>query len=134
MDEARKRWDSLAKPLGSLGLLEDAVVKIAALTDNADVRLNNRALLVLCADNGVVARGVTQSDSSVTTAVARALGAGESTVCHMARVANCRVVPVDMGILDFHGGAGGLERRGSTNTGSHQQRPPHPRAGGSPAR
>ena len=40
MDEARKRWDSLAKPLGSLGLLEDAVVKIAALTDNVDVRLN----------------------------------------------------------------------------------------------
>ena len=32
MDEARKRWDSLAKPLGSLGLLEDAVVKIAAIT------------------------------------------------------------------------------------------------------
>ena len=128
MDEARKRWDSLAKPLGSLGLLEDAVVKIAALTDNADVRLNNRALLVLCADNGVVARGVTQSDSSVTTAVARALGAGESTVCHMARVANCRVVPVDMGILDFHGGAGVLDRRVRNGTADITQGPTMSRA------
>ena len=93
MDEARKRWDSLAKPLGSLGLLEDVVVRIAALTGNADVHLNNRALLVLCADNGVVAQGVTQTDSLVTAAVARTLGAGESTVCHMARTADCRVVP-----------------------------------------
>lgn len=57
MNEARKRWDSLAKPLGSLGLLEEAVIKIAALTGNAEVHLNSRALLVLCADNGVVAQG-----------------------------------------------------------------------------
>ena len=123
MSEAQKRWDSLAKPLGSLGLLEDAVVKIASLTGNADVRLNNRALLVLCADNGVVAQGVTQTDSSVTAAVARALGTGESTVCHMARVANCRVVPVDMGILDFPSGAGVLDRRVRNGTGDITQGP-----------
>lgn len=111
MDEARARWDSLAKPLGSLGLLEEAVVQIAALTGSAEVDLSRRALLVLCADNGVVARGVTQTDSSVTAAVARALAAGESTVCHMARTADCRVVPVDMGILDFPGAPGVLDRR-----------------------
>lgn len=109
--EARARWNSLAKPLGSLGLLEDAIVQIAALTGCVDVDLSRRALLVLCADNGVVAQGVTQSDSSVTAAVARALAVGESTVCHMAQRANCQVVPVDMGILDFPGAAGVLERR-----------------------
>lgn len=123
MDEARKRWNSLAKPLGSLGLLEDAVVKIAALTGNADVRLNNRALLVLCADNGVAAQGVTQTDSSVTAAVARALGAGESTVCHMARVAKCHVVPVDLGILDFSGAHGVLDRRVRNGTADITQGP-----------
>ena len=98
---ARRWWDKLAKPLGSLGLLEDAVVRIAALTGNPDVQLDQRVLLVLCADNGVVARGVTQTDSSVTAAVASALARGESTVCHMARVARCEVIPVDLGILDF---------------------------------
>ena len=108
---ARVRWDSLAKPLGSLGLLEDAIVQIAALTGNADIDLSRRALLVFCADNGVVARGVTQTDSSVTAAVARALAAGESTVCPMARVAHCRVIPVDVGILDFPGAPGVLDRR-----------------------
>ena len=116
MNEARKRWDSLAKPLGSLGLLEEAVIKIAALTGNAEVHLNSRALLVLCADNGVVAQGVTQTDSSVTAAVARALGMGTSTVNYMARVANCQVVPVDMGVLDFPGAPGVLDRRVRSGT------------------
>ena len=111
MDEAKARWDSLAKPLGSLGLLEDAIVQIAALTGSADVDLSRRTLLVLCADNGVVAQGVTQTDSSVTAAVACALGAGESTVCHMAQVANCQVLPIDVGILNFPGAPGVLNRR-----------------------
>ena len=117
MDEAKARWDSLAKPLGSLGLLEDAIVQIAALTGSADVDLSRRVLLVFCADNGVVAQGVTQTDSSVTAAVARALAAGESTVCHMARVANCSVIPVDMGILNFPGASGVLDRRVRNGTG-----------------
>lgn len=95
------RWDSLGKPLGSLGYLESTLARIAAVTGDADVSLERRTLLVLCADNGVVAQGVTQCGSDVTAAVARALAAGESTVCHMARPARCAVVPVDMGILDF---------------------------------
>lgn len=99
--QARTWWDTLAKPLGGLGLLEEAVIRIAALTGSVDVSLKRRALLVLCSDNGVVARGVSQSDSGVTAVVARALAEGRSTVCHMARVANCQVIPVDMGILDF---------------------------------
>lgn len=121
--EAGRRWDSLAKPLGSLGLLEDAIVQIAALTGSADVNLSRRTLLVFCADNGVVAQGVTQSDSSVTAVVARALAAGESTVCPMARVANCRVIPVDVGILDFPGAPGVLDRRVRNGTADITQGP-----------
>ena len=105
------RWDGLAKPLGSLGLLETTLAQIAAVTGSPDISLARRTLLVLCADNGVVAQGVTQTDSSVTGAVARALAAGESTVCHMARTARCQVIPVDMGILDFSPAAGVWDRR-----------------------
>ena len=89
MAAARRQWDGLAKPLGSLGRLEEAVVRIAGLTGQADVRLPRRELFVFCADNGVVARGVAQSGPEVTAAVARALGAGESTVCRMAQPARC---------------------------------------------
>ena len=36
MAEAARRWDSIAKPIGGLGLLEEAVIRIAAMTDDPD--------------------------------------------------------------------------------------------------
>lgn len=95
---ARQHWDTLAKPLGSLGVLEENVTKIAALSGKR--QLSRRTLLVFCSDNGVVAQGVSQSDASVTTAVAAALGRGDSTVSFMAKTANCTVLPVDIGMLE----------------------------------
>lgn len=110
-EAARRHWNDCAKPLGGLGLLETALEDIAALTGSADVDLRERAVLVLCADNGVVAQGVTQSPSSVTAVVAENLALGRTSVCRMAAVADCRVVPVDMGVLDFPETAGVLSRR-----------------------
>ena len=95
---ARQHWDTLAKPLGSLGVLEENVTKIAALSGKR--QLLRRMLLVFCSDNGVVAQGVSQSDASVTTAVAAALGRGDSTVNFMAKTANCTVLPIDIGMLE----------------------------------
>ena len=94
---AKRQWDSLAKPLGSLGLFEDTVTRLAALRGSADVRIAERRLLVFCADNGVVAQGVTQCGSAVTAKVAAALAEGHSSVSPMARYAHCRVIPVDVG-------------------------------------
>lgn len=111
MEKARMHWDRLAKPLGSLGTLEADVVRIAGVTGKEEVQIAKPVLLVLCADNGVVAQGVTQSDSSVTAAVATALGKGCSTVNFMAREAGCQVIPVDVGILDFAGAENVLNRR-----------------------
>lgn len=121
-------WDSLAKPLGSLGELERAVARIGGVTGSADVHLNQRTLLVFCADNGVVAQGVSQSGPEVTAAVATALGAGTSTVNYLARGANCRVVPVDLGILDFSGAPGVENRRVRNGTGDISQGPALTRA------
>lgn len=97
---ARQRWNTLAKPLGSLGVLEENITKLAALAGDRTVTLNRRMLLVVCSDNGVVAHGISQSDASVTTAVAAALGRGDSTVNYMAKAANCTVLPVDAGMLE----------------------------------
>ena len=41
-------WDGIAKPLRGLGRLEEAVVRIAALTGSEEVELEKRAVLVLC--------------------------------------------------------------------------------------
>ena len=121
--EARRRWNDCAKPLGSLGLLETELEDIAALTGSADIRLDRRAVLVLCADNGVVAQGVTQSPSSVTGLVAKQLAARRTSVCRMAQAARCQVVPVDVGILDFQEMPGVLSRRIGNGTGDISQGP-----------
>ena len=95
---AHAHWASPAKPLGGLGGLETTIEDAAALTGSAKLDISRRAVLVLCADNGVVAQGVSQTDSSVTRAVAENLAARRTSVCRMAQTARCEVVPVDMGI------------------------------------
>ena len=95
---AHAHWASLAKPLGGLGALETMLEAAAALTGSAALDFSKRAVLVLCADNGVVAQGVSQTDSSVTRAVAQNLAARRTSVCQMARTAHCQVVPVDLGM------------------------------------
>ena len=109
-EEARKasyaHWDSLAKPLGSLGMLEDMVAHIAAVSGSPDVCLDRRTLLVLCGDHGVVGNGVTQTGASVTAAVAKAIGESTSTISYLAAGQNIDVIPVDVGMLphpDFPG-------------------------------
>lgn len=108
---ASQRWNACAKPLGSLGLLEDAIIQVAGLTGSADIDISRRALLVFCADNGVVAQGISQSPSSVTATVLDNLSTHCSSVCPMARCADCEVIPIDMGVLDYPGRAGVLSRR-----------------------
>ena len=95
---AHAHWAALAKPLGGLGRLEAMVEDAAALTGDPVPDVSRRAVLVLCADNGVVAQGVSQTDASVTRAVLEKLTARRTSVCRMAAAAHCDVVPVDMGI------------------------------------
>ena len=97
MERAKARWDSIAKPLGSLGALEEAVIRIAGMTGSADVDISKRAVVVMCADNGVVAQGVTQTGQEVTAIVAENMSTGDTSVCAMARSAGAEVVPVDIG-------------------------------------
>ena len=98
-EKCRERWSSLALPLGSLGLLQEAVVRICSMTGSLDPSLKKRCVVVFCADNGVVAEGVTQTGSEVTAIVAKNLCTGDTSVCKMARVAKAEVVPVDMGMI-----------------------------------
>jgi nicotinate-nucleotide--dimethylbenzimidazole phosphoribosyltransferase len=103
-DEAARRaahehWAGVAKPLGSLGELELLVEKVAGIQGTPEVDVGRRCVAVLCADNGVVAQGVTQTTPDVTATVARQLAQGTSSVCTMARAANADVRAYDLGML-----------------------------------
>ncbi len=98
MSRAKLRWDGIAKPLGSLGLLEEAVIRMAGLSGSEDVQLSKRGVVVMCGDNGVVREGVTQTGQEVTALVAGNIAKGRASVCRMARLARADVYAVDMGM------------------------------------
>lgn len=97
MELAGRRWDSIAKPLHSLGLLEDVVIRMAGIERTPRVTLGRKAVVVMCADNGVVAEGVTQTGQEVTAIVAENMTEGNTCVCRMSAAAGADVIPVDMG-------------------------------------
>lgn len=98
MEAAKKRWDSIAKPLHSLGMLEDAVIQIAGITQSPNIDISKKALVAMCADNGVVEEGVTQSGQEVTALVAENFLKGETTSCVMCRSCGAELFPVDVGM------------------------------------
>lgn len=98
MDQARKHWDRVAKPLHSLGVLEDDIVRIAGALGSQVISIDKKAIVVMCGDNGIVEEGVTQTGQEVTAIVAGTMGKGCSCVCLMAGQSGAKVIPVDVGI------------------------------------
>ena len=98
MEQAKKQWNSIAKPLHSLGKLEEHIIRIAGITGNPDVKIEEKALIVMCADNGVVEEGVTQTGQEVTAIVAENFLSGETSAAIMCKKAGARILPIDIGM------------------------------------
>ena len=94
----QKRWDSIAKPLHSLGKMEDYLVQTAGITGDANVKFDKKALIVMCADNGVVAEGVTQSEQNVTAIVSENFLSDKATAAILCRQTGAEIFPIDIGI------------------------------------
>ena len=58
MQKARGRQDVLTKPRGSLGRLEEISIQVAGITGDPMPRLQNKVVLVMAGDHGVVEEGV----------------------------------------------------------------------------
>lgn len=124
--ECVRRFDRIAKPLGSLGRLESLIARVAAVTGSADIDIQKKCVLVFCGDNGVVRQGITQSEHTVTTTIARMLASGKASVCTMAKVSGADVVPVDIGMVDTVDGL--LPRKLMAGTNDISQGPAMERA------
>ncbi len=68
MAQARARQESLAKPPGSLGTLEDISVQMAGITGRMLNDIEKTCVAVFCADNGVAAQNVASAPQTVTMA------------------------------------------------------------------
>ncbi|WP_313342954.1 nicotinate-nucleotide--dimethylbenzimidazole phosphoribosyltransferase [Lacrimispora sp.] len=98
MEMSKIRWSRVAKPLYSLGALEEDIIKIAGISQNPRVHMDKKALIIMCGDNGIVEEGVTQTGQEVTAVVTENMTHGNSSVCIMAERAEVDVFPVDIGV------------------------------------
>ncbi len=98
LNECKRRWDGISKPIDGLGDFEEVICRIGAIRRSVTPSMDRRVLVIMCADNKVVDEGISQSKSDITLAVARALGKGIGTACSIGRLSGCDVVTVDVGI------------------------------------
>ncbi len=95
---AKRAWDSVAHPLDGLGILEEDICRIAAAQRNVMPDISKKALIIFCADNGVVSEGVSQCGSEVTYKVAELMGQRKSSVGMMTSAYPIDIFTVDTGI------------------------------------
>src|SRR5215470_13278496 len=98
MSAARTRQDTLTKPPGSLGRLERLSVQIAGITRRARPRLRHPVVVVMAADHGVAAEGVSAYPSTVTAQMVHNFVRGGAAINVLARAAGAEVVVVDVGV------------------------------------
>ena len=118
-DAARQRLDSLTKPRGSLGRLEELAVQVVVITGNLVPRVDAPVIFTLAGDHGVAAEGVSAYPQAVTAQMVENLARGGAAVNVLARHVGARVVVADLGVAGPLAGHGGVvERRIAPGTRS----------------
>lgn len=113
-----KNWDKIAKPLDGMGRFETLTAQIGAISGTDKMDLSKKAVVIMCADNGIVEEGVSQSGQEVTAAVAQNMAHKQSCVGRMAAAIGADTIPVDIGISrqkPIHGVLNRKVRQGTRN-------------------
>lgn len=99
MVKARERLDSLVKPLGSLGRLEEIAIRLSGITKELYPNVDNKTIIVMAADNGVCAENVTSAPQEVTKLQAINMTKGVCGINALARQSKAKVIVADIGIM-----------------------------------
>jgi nicotinate-nucleotide--dimethylbenzimidazole phosphoribosyltransferase len=95
---ADARLDSLTKPPGSLGRLEELVRRYAAIRHDEAVKPARGAIAVFVADHGVADEGVSAFPQAVTAEMLRNIAAGGAAISVLARRFGYALKVVDVGV------------------------------------
>ena len=98
LDQARERLDSLTKPRGSLGRLEELATLYVGIRGELLPTLEKKWVVVFAADHGVVAEGVSAYPQEVTYQMVLNFLRGGAGINALARHAGARVAVVDIGV------------------------------------
>lgn len=95
---ADARLNSLTKPPGSLGHLEELVRRYAAIRHDESVKPGRGAIAVFVADHGVAAEGVSAFPQAVTAEMLGNIAAGGAAISVLARRFGYALKVVDVGV------------------------------------
>ncbi len=98
MAAARARQDTLTKPLGSLGRLEELSIKLAGIRGEPIPKIHHKAIVTIAADHGVVAESVSAYPQAVTPQMVLNFLHGGAGINVLARHVGAKVIVVDMGV------------------------------------
>ena len=98
MTAAQARQDNLTKPPGSLGMLEELSIKLAGIRGQAMPKLDNKAIITMAADHGVVDEKIGNWPQEITAQMVYNFLSGGAGINVLARQAGARVIVVDMGV------------------------------------
>lgn len=108
---AQQHFDNIAKPIQGLGKLEEILSDIAAIQRTTSLNIEKKALIIMCADNGIVEEGISQAGQEVTAIVAKNFVKGITTVNIFADSAGVSVFPIDIGIAADMQGFGVIDKK-----------------------
>jgi nicotinate-nucleotide--dimethylbenzimidazole phosphoribosyltransferase len=97
-EKAQERLDSLTKPRGSLGRLEELAARYVAITRDSMPALDQKWVVVFAADHGVVAEGVSAYPQDVTHQMVLNFLRGGAGINVLSRHVGARVAVVDIGV------------------------------------
>jgi nicotinate-nucleotide--dimethylbenzimidazole phosphoribosyltransferase len=94
----QSRLDSLTKPVGSLGRLEELAGRVSSIQGEIPARLGSKLLFVFAADHGIAQEGVSAYPKEVTAQMTYNFLQGGAAINVLARHYGVDVEVVDMGV------------------------------------
>jgi nicotinate-nucleotide--dimethylbenzimidazole phosphoribosyltransferase len=96
----RKEFDGLAKPVGSLGKLENIAAQIAGITHSHSPTIDPAAIALFGADHGIaVDNSVTPWTQAITAKMLEVMGENKAAVSVLARTADVYVEIINVGAI-----------------------------------
>jgi nicotinate-nucleotide--dimethylbenzimidazole phosphoribosyltransferase len=99
MTAAKARQDTLTKPAGSLGRLEDLSVQLAGIQGKEKPQVTRKAFIVMAGDHGVAAEGASAYPQEVTFQMLANIASGGAAIDVLSRQIGARVIAVDIGVI-----------------------------------
>jgi len=100
LENAQQKQNSLTKPPGALGRLEDIAIQLSAMQNNINPKINNIKIVVFAADHGIAEENVSAFPQAVTAEMVRNFSRGGAAISVLAKQLNAQLEVVNVGTVN----------------------------------